>query len=205
METAPILPILDTIGIFVFGLTGGTLAVRRELDLFGVITLAMVTALAGGVGRDILLDTGPPAALVNVHYLWSALASGLAAFFFHRPIERLGKPVMVLDALGLGLFAVAGCRKALDLGLAPLPAILLGVMTAVGGGMTRDVLVGEIPRVLREDIYASAALLAALIVTIGDALDIPRVPVAIVGIAAAFALRMTSQALGWRAPRAPGS
>ena len=134
-----------------------------------------------------------------------ALAAGLAAFLFHKPINRLGKPVMVLDAAGLGLFTVAGCSKALSYGLTPLPAALLGVMTACGGGAMRDLLVAEVPRVLREEIYAMAALLGAAVVIAGRQLDLPPVPVAVVGALAAFLLRVVSVQRNWSAPKAPWS
>ena len=198
-------PIADAIGVFVFGVTGGTLAVRRKLDMFGVVVLAVVTALSGGVARDMLLGALPPAALTNPHYLWAALASGFAAFFFHQQIERLGKPVMVLDAVGLGLFAVAGCRKALEHGVDPLAAALLGMVTGIGGGIVRDVLITETPRVLQEELYASSALLAATIVVLGHAFGWPEIVVSAVAVAAAFLLRVVSWRRGWRAPRAPGS
>ena len=195
---------MDLTGIFVFGLTGGTLAVRHKLDIFGVIVLSLVTALAGGILRDLLIGAVPPASLQDDRYLTAAMASGLAAFFFHPQINRLVKPVMVLDAAGLGLFAVAGCGKALTYGLTPVPAVLLGVLTACGGGVVRDLLVAEVPRVLREEIYAVAALLAAIIVVVGAKLQLPPVPVAIAGVLAAFLLRVVSVLRGWSAPRAPG-
>lgn len=204
-DTALILAAVDTVGIFVFGVTGGTLAVRRGFDIFGVAVLAGVTALAGGVARDVMLGALPPAALTHPHYLWAALASGLAAFFFHRGIEKLGKPILVLDALGLGLFAVAGCRKALDYGVDAPAAALLAVVTGVGGGIVRDLLVNEVPRVLKEEIYASAALLAALLVIAGDRFDWSWALTATVAVAAAFILRLVSYWRGWRAPTAPDS
>ncbi|MBP2298892.1 trimeric intracellular cation channel family protein [Azospirillum picis] len=196
---------MDLIGVFVFGLSGGTLAVRKNLDLFGVMVLSLAAALAGGVFRDLLIGAAPPASLRDDRYLLAALAAGFAAFLFHRPINRLGKPVMVLDAAGLGLFTVAGCSKALAYGLTPLPAALLGVMTACGGGAMRDLLVAEVPRVLREEIYAMASLLGAAVVIAGQHLGLPPVPVAVVGAAAVFALRVVSVLRGWSAPRAPGS
>ena len=122
-----------------------------------------------------------------------------------RGIERLAKPVMVFDAAGLGLFAVSGCQKALSLGVAPLPAVLLGVLTAVGGGALRDLLVTEVPRVLREDIYALAALAGATVVAVGAWLGLAPAPVALLGVALTFALRVVSVWRGWRAPKAPGS
>ncbi len=204
-DISPLLLAMDLTGVFIFGLTGGTMAVRRQLDIFGVIVLSMVTALAGGLLRDLLIGAVPPASLRDDRYLIAALLSGLSAFFFHPQINRLVKPVMVLDAAGLGLFAVAGCGKALTYGLTPVPAVLLGVLTACGGGVVRDVLVAEVPRVLREEIYAMAALLAAVIVIAGAELGLPRTPVAIAAALAGFLLRVVSVWRGWSAPRAPGS
>ena len=205
VEPSVLLLWMDLVGIFIFGLTGGTLAVRHRLDVFGVLVLAMACALAGGVLRDLLIGAVPPATFRDERYLWSALASGVVAFFAHHWIERLSRPVMVLDALGLGIFAVAGCQKALAYGLAPLPAALLAVITGIGGGVVRDVLVSEVPRVLREEIYAVAALLAAIIVIAGSRLDLPDAPVAAAAVAAAFVLRLVSVWRNWSAPRAPWS
>ncbi|WP_372399097.1 trimeric intracellular cation channel family protein [Azospirillum sp. HJ39] len=204
-DLSTLLMAMDLVGVFVFGLSGGTLAVRKKLDLVGVMVLSLAAALAGGVVRDLLIGALPPASLGDDRYLLAALAAGLAAFLFHRPINRLGKPVMVLDAAGLGLFTVAGCSKALAYGLSPLPAALLGVMTACGGGAVRDLLVAEVPRVLREEIYAMAALLGAAVVIAGQRLELPPVPVAVVGVLAVFTLRVVSVLRGWSAPRAPGS
>jgi uncharacterized membrane protein YeiH len=204
-DLSTLLMVMDLIGVFVFGLSGGTLAVRKRLDIFGVLVLSLAAALAGGVFRDLLIGAVPPASLRDERYLLAALAAGFVAFFFHRPINRLGKPVMVLDAAGLGLFAVAGCGKALAFGLAPLPAALLAVLTACGGGVMRDLLVAEVPRVLCEEIYAMAALLGAMIVIAGQHVGLPPVPVAVVGATAVFVLRVVSVLRGWSAPRAPGT
>ena len=170
---------LDLMGTFVFGISGAMLAVRRGLDVFGIAVLAVAAALAGGMIRDMLLGAEPAAALVQPLYLWAALASALVVFFAHHFLERLANPVMLLDALGLGLFAVAGCRKALQFELEPLPAILLGILTAVGGGVVRDVLVTEIPRVLREEHVLPVAVLTAC------------------------GVRVLSVRRGWQAPKAP--
>ena len=205
LNPSPLLGALDLVGIFVFGLSGGTLAVRRRLDIFGVVVLALAAALAGGLTRDVLIGSFPPAALQNSQYLIAALASGLFAFFAHQAISRLGKPVMVLDALGLGIFAVTGCERALAAGLAPLPAVLLALLTAIGGGVARDLLVTEVPRVLREEIYAVAALLGAVLFVAGTRLDLPEVLVATVATLATFLLRVVSVLRGWSAPRASGS
>lgn len=197
--------VLDLVGTYVFGLSGGTLAVRRRLDLFGIIVLSVAAAMAGGMVRDVLLGATPPVALQDVRYLLAALGAGGTVFLCYPLLERLGKPVMVLDALGLGLFAVTGCRKAMSFGLDPVAGILLGVLTAVGGGALRDLLVTEVPRVLREEIYAVAALVGATVVAVGDGLGFPDAAVAVAGVAAAFTLRVVSVARGWSAPRAPWS
>lgn len=194
---------LDLLGTFVFGLSGGTLAVRRSLDLVGVLTLAVAAALAGGMMRDALLGATPAAALVDARYLLAAIAAGVVAFLGHPALERLGKPVMVFDALGLGLFAVTGCQKALEFGLAPGASVLLGVLTAVGGGTVRDLLVAEVPRVLREEIYALAALAGATVVVVGGHLGLASWLVTLAGVASAFLLRVVSVTYGWNAPRAP--
>lgn len=202
--TVPIGLLLDLAGTFVFGISGAMLAVRRGLDVFGISVLAVAAALAGGMLRDMLLGAHPAAALSEPLYLWAALASAGVVFLGHRMLERLANPVMLLDALGLGLFAVAGCRKALHFGLEPLPAILLGVLTAVGGGIVRDLLVTEVPRVLREEVYALAALVGAAIVVLGHRLALPDVWVIPIGVLVAFALRVVSVRRGWQAPKAPG-
>ncbi|THH39114.1 trimeric intracellular cation channel family protein [Aliishimia ponticola] len=203
--TLPVGILLDLAGTFVFGISGAMLAVRRGLDVFGIAALAVAAALAGGMIRDMLLGAEPVAAFAQPLYLWAALAAAGLVFFAHRALERLANPVMLLDALGLGLFAVAGCRKALQFGLDPLPAILLGVLTAVGGGAVRDLLVTEVPRVLREEVYALAALVGAAIVVIGDRLSLPEIWVLPVGVLSAFLLRVLSVRRGWQAPKAPGS
>lgn len=205
MDVLPLGLWLDLLGTFVFGLSGATLAVRRRLDVFGLGVLAVAAALAGGMLRDVALGATPPAAFADPRYLYAALASAVCVFFGHRLIERVRKPVMVLDALGLGLFAVSGCRKALFFGLDPLPAVLLGILTAVGGGALRDILVAETPRVLREEVYALAALAGAAIVAAGASLGTPPAVTAAVGVAAAVVIRIVSVWRGWSAPRAPGS
>lgn len=196
---------LDLLGTFVFGISGALVAVRRGLDIFGIAVLSVAAGLAGGMIRDMLLGATPPTALEDPRYLLTALAAGACVFVGYRLLERLNKPVMVLDALGLGVFAVSGCQKSLLFGLDPLPAILLGVLTAVGGSATRDLLVVEIPRVLREEVYALAAMVGAAIVVVGAALGLSETWIAVAGVVVAFGIRVISVWRGWRAPRAPGS
>ncbi|WP_375687316.1 trimeric intracellular cation channel family protein [Pseudooceanicola sp. LIPI14-2-Ac024] len=195
----------DLAGTFVFALSGAMLAVRRQLDIFGVLVLAAAVGIAGGILRDVLLGDTPPAAIRDTRYILAALAGGVVVFFVHPLIERLGKPVMVLDAAGLGLFAITGCAKALTYDLTPLAAMLIGVLSAVGGGALRDILVAEVPRVLREDVYALAALLGAGLFAIGVELGGNELALALAGIALTVVVRVVSVQRGWHAPRARGS
>jgi uncharacterized membrane protein YeiH len=159
--------VLNLAGTFVFGLSGGLAAVRARLDLFGVVVLAAVVGLAGGITRDVLIGT-PPATFRDWRYLAAAAAAGIVCFFAGRALERAERSVMIFDALGLGLFAVTGATKALQFGLGPVQAILLGTITGVGGGMLRDVLLRQVPTVLREGLYAIPALLGATVLVLAQ-------------------------------------
>jgi uncharacterized membrane protein YeiH len=159
--------VLNLAGTFVFGLSGGLAAVRDRLDLFGVVVLAAVVGLAGGITRDVLIGT-PPATFRDWRYLAAVAAAGVVCFFAGRMLERAERSVMIFDALGLGLFAVTGATKALQFGLGPVQAVLLGTITGVGGGMLRDVLLREVPTVLREGLYAIPALLGATVLVVAQ-------------------------------------
>ena len=153
---------LDLTGTFAFALNGALTAVRAaKLDIVGVITLGMITALGGGILRDVLLNALPPATFVDWRYLAVAAAGGLLAFLLSHRLDRLAWPILALDAAGLGLFAVTGASKALDLRFGVWQAVIVGAITGVGGGTIRDVLVRQVPTVLRSELYAIPALLAA--------------------------------------------
>ncbi len=137
-----LLVVLDLTGIFVFAISGGLVGVRKELDLFGVLVLAGATGLGGGFMRDVLIGAVPPAALSDWRYLMVPVVAGLVTFWFHPVLGRMERLVTVFDAAGLGLFCVVGALKALDYGLGPVPAVLMGTLTAVGGGVVRDLLAG---------------------------------------------------------------
>src|SRR5581483_11705223 len=167
---------LDLIGTFVFALSGAIVGVRRRLDLFGVLVLSFAASSAGGIMRDVLIGSVPPAAIGDWRYLIAALLAGLLIFlWFPRYLQssKIQHLVLIFDAAGLGLFAVTGTQKALGYGLSPLMAPLLGMLSGIGGGMLRDILVAEIPTVLRSDLYAVAALAGAVVVVIGNQLGIP--------------------------------
>src|SRR3954453_12901062 len=194
--------VLTLAGTFVFGLSGGLAAVRGRLDLFGIVVLAGVVGLAGGIIRDLLI--GPPTATFrDWRYLAAAGAAGLVCFFARPALERIQRSVLVFDALGLGLFCVTGATKALDFRVGPLPAILLGAITGIGGGILRDVLLRDVPTVLRHDLYAIPALLGAgvLVAAQQSGSDNPVFPV--LGIFLCVAVRLAGLKYGVNVPIAP--
>jgi len=192
--------VLDLIGTFVFGLSGATAAAERGLDLFGVLVLSFTVGVAGGVMRDVIIGAIPPAAFSGWLYLAVAILAGLLTFYCYPLVVRMRSPVLLLDAAGLGLFVVAGTQKALNFGLHPFAATLLGMLTGIGGGVVRDLLLREIPTVLRTDIYALAALAGALFVIIGSALNFPPIATACGGVFVCFCLRFLAMRYHWHLP-----
>jgi uncharacterized membrane protein YeiH len=191
---------LDLAGTFVFALSGATAGIKNRLDLFGVLVLSFAAGNAGGIARDLLIGATPPAAISDWRYLAVSLIAGIVTFWRPSIIDRLSNPVLLFDAAGLGLFAVAGTQRALAFGLHPVMAAALGMLTGIGGGMTRDVLLTETPIVLRSDLYAVAALAGSAIVVIGSALRLPLTPVSIAGAILCFGLRFMAIRRGWRLP-----
>lgn len=196
------LTVLDFVGTFVFALSGAVAAVRRELDLFGVLVLSFVAASTGGIVRDVLIGAVPPAALADWRYLVISVGAGILTFYWFPLIRRLQSPVQLFDAAGLALFAVAGAQKALLYGLDAPMAALLGMLTGIGGGMARDVLLREIPTVLRAELYAVAALGGAAIVVIGENVGIPSAAATLAGALVCLGLRLGSLYRGWHLPKA---
>lgn len=196
--------ILDLLAILVFGISGGLMAVRMRLDIVGVVALATVTGLGGGWIRDVLIGSVPPAALADWRYLVTPAVAGIVTFFLHPAIGRMERAINVFDAFGLGLFSVAGAVKATEYGLGPLPATLLGVLTGVGGGVIRDVLIGRVPVILRKgELYAVPATTGAAIVVTGLQLDAPTTVVVVVGAAVTIVWRLLAIWRGWTAPEPP--
>lgn len=200
-----VLVAVDLTGVFVFGLSGGLLAVRKNLDVFGIASLALAAALGGGVIRDVLIGAVPPIALEDGRYVAAALAAAVVVFASNRRLEKLGPAVRIFDAVGLAFFAVAGTSKALDAGLPGWAAVGMGVVTAIGGGVLRDLLAGEVPLVLRREIYAVAALIGAIIVAVTYELQAYGPVTAAVAVVVTFAVRFVSVRREWNAPTAPGS
>lgn len=189
----------DRIGVFVFALSGGIAGVRKDMDIFGVIVLAFLPAVGGGTLRDIILDQ-PVFWLDDTLYLWIAGLGGLIAFFFTRFIENF-KPLRWADAVGMALFAVVGAQKAAMLDHSFVVVVIMGVMTASAGGLIRDVVANNDPLLLKEDIYATAALLGALIYAVLWMVGVdPRIAFAS-GFVGAFILRGAAIIFGLKAPK----
>jgi uncharacterized membrane protein YeiH len=205
VEPATLLTVLDLAGIFVFAITGGLVAVRKTLDVFAVLVLAGATGLGGGFIRDVLIGAVPPAALADWRYLLVPVAAGLVAFWFHPTLGRMERVVNVFDAAGLSLFCVTGAAKALEYGLGPVPAALMGMVTGIGGGMVRDILAGRVPVVFRGELYATPALVGATISVIGHEMGLRLAVVALPSAAICFAWRLLAMRRGWTAPTPTGS
>ncbi len=162
--------IINTLGIIAFAFSGATAAMKKEADVVGVVILSLIACSCGGIIRDLLLGDLPPELLRTNFILILAIFSGLCSFFFFKQVDRLNRPIDFFDALGLGLFAVAGADKAMAFGLNATWSVGLGLVTAVGGGMARDIMLAQVPTILRSEIYATPALLGALILVAGKSL-----------------------------------
>jgi uncharacterized membrane protein YeiH len=200
LSTAALLYALDLAGTFVFAISGAMAGVRHRLDLFGVLVLSFAAANTGGITRDLLIGAVPPGAVSDWHYLGVSVLAGLASFYFPSRIRQGRSPVMLFDAAGLALFAVTGAGKALSQGLNPVMATLMGMLTGIGGGIARDVLLAQVPTVLRADLYAVAALAGATVVVTAAVLQLPAVPAALLGAALCFTLRVLALRHGWQLP-----
>lgn len=201
--------VLDLVGTFAFALNGALTAVQvARVDIVGVLALGVITATGGGVIRDVLLGAVPPATFVDWRYLAVAAAGGLLAFLFSARLGRIAAAIDVLDAAGLSLFAVTGASKALDLGAGPLQAVILGTVTAVGGGTVRDVLIRQLPGVLSSGLYAIPAAVGAAVFVLGAVLGVTEVvgaPLALGAAAVCFLIRMVGLRFGLEAPKPPGT
>lgn len=195
---------LDLIGIFVFAISGALLAVRKNFDVFGIAVLAEITALGGGLLRDIIIGAVPPAAFTDLGYFTTPIVAALLVFFLHPQVERIQVGVNVFDAAGLGLFCVTGTVKAYDYGLGLTASAALGLATAVGGGVLRDVLANEVPSLLRwdRDLYAVPAIVGATMVVLCIRYDVLTPFTSGLAVVTAFVLRLFAMRYHWRAPRA---
>jgi uncharacterized membrane protein YeiH len=204
MDATTWFDIVDLFGVFVGGLTGSLVARKLRYDITGLWALALVSGLGGGMIRDVLLQAGPPLALIEPRYLPTVLLATLFGAVFGPRVESLRKTILVADAVAISGFAVAGTLRTFDTGFGPWPAVLLGVITAVGGGLIRDVMTGTTPEIFRRgELYAFAALGTSLTVVVLRELDVTRGVLILLAIAVGVGLRLGSFRYGWTswAPR----
>jgi len=193
--------ILDLTGTFVFAISGAIAAKQKGLDLFGICVIAFTVACGGGIIRDLCIGAVPPSGLTNWRYLCAAILATVLTISLYDLVKRLNRPVLFFDALGLSLFAVTGAQKALAYGHNVQVAILLGVITAVGGGVLRDILLNRVPVILEREIYATAALVAAIIIVLGDYLNILKMEwVSIIALISCFSIRILALRNNWNLP-----
>ncbi|MGH2501030.1 MAG: trimeric intracellular cation channel family protein [Ktedonobacterales bacterium] len=193
---------LNIVGMFVFAISGALLAVRKNYDIVGMAVLAEITAIGGGVLRDLILGAVPPAAISDPFAFIAPLAATLLTFFAYERMNRIQAAVLVFDAAGLGVFCVVGTVKALAWGMGPISAIALGALTAVGGGIMRDVLAREVPAVMRSDseLYFLPALLGSVIIVLVNSLHLYGAVAAALAALLVFLLRLAALRFHWRAP-----
>lgn len=199
-SASTIFMILDLAGTFVFALSGAVAARQRQLDIFGIFSVAFSVACGGGIIRDLCIGAIPPAGLNNWLYLLAVVAATVLVTGFYQFVHLLQQPVLLFDALGLSVFAVTGARKTLAFGYGAETAVLLGIVSAVGGGVIRDVLLNRIPAILTKEIYASAALVGAVIVVAGDYFHYPAEMVTIIAVISCFMLRYLAFHFHWNLP-----
>ena len=204
---SPLLLTFELVGIFVFAISGALVAVRKQLDVFGVLVLAGTTGLGGGFLRDVLIDATPPTALADWRYLLVPVVAGLVTFVFHPALGRMERVMGVFDAAGLALFCVTGALKALDYGLGPVPAALMGMVTGIGGGMARDLLAGRVPVIFSSELYATPALAGAGGAVFAHEQSWALAAVALPGMMLCFGWRVLAMMRNWKAPlpRGPAS
>ena len=204
MSAGVVVTILEFAGLYVFATSGALMAVYKGFDIVGIVVLALLTALGGGILRDLIIGDSPPAAFTNVNYLTIPLVAAAVTFFAHPLVGRLAFTVLVFDAAGLGLFCVTGTLKALEYHLGALQAVLLGVTTAVGGGVLRDITARETPALVQVDteLYSIPAAAGAIVVAAADEANLPMAVIATAAAVFVFLFRIAAMLRHWTAPRA---
>jgi uncharacterized membrane protein YeiH len=196
----PALLAAELVGVGFFAASGASAAVAKRLDLFGVVFVGGVAALGGGVVRDLLIGAVPPYAFTHLPYLLVAVGAALLLFWLHPAFKRLRRTVILLDAAGLGLFTVTGTLKALDARVPAVGACVIGMISAIGGGLGRDLLTGEIPFVLRREIYAVASLVGAFMVAGLARAHVDREVLIALTAVLVFVVRVLAVRNNWDAP-----
>lgn len=197
--------IVDLVGTFFFAVSGGLMAVKHKLDLLGIVVLALLTGVGGGILRDVVLGSNPPAAFLDEWYFVSCIAAAAAVFFLYRRIDPEWPLMRIADAIGLGVFAAAGASKAYLFGLGPIGVIMMAALTATGGGLVRDLLVRQIPMVLQRDFYATATLIGGGVFVAFSQLELPPALSVASCILVTTGLRLFALAKGLQLPRADTS
>lgn len=197
-----LLYVLDLVGTAAFAASGAWAGIRRQMDLFGVLVLGVVTAIGGGTLRDLLLGDHPTFGLRDETYLYLSLAVALIIFFWHRKLAFLHHPLLYFDAVGLGTFVVIGTSKALAFNLGFLGSVLMGVMTATAGGVVRDVLSNQVPLILQKEVYASACLAGGLLLVLWSHTPLPQPLGALLAALAVISLRLLAIHYNWALPKA---
>lgn len=195
---------LDLLGTAAFAASGAWAGIRRDMDLFGVLMLGLVTATGGGTLRDLFLGDTPPFIFKDETYLYLSIAVSLAIFLFHKRLEFLHHPLLYFDAVGLGTFVVIGTGKALAFKMGFVGSVMMGVMTATAGGMIRDVLSTQVPLVLRKEVYASACIAGAALLFLLDRISFPRTWSLLAAAVTVIAVRLLAIRYNWSLPRAGG-
>ncbi len=202
--SAALSEVIDLSAVLASGLSGALLASQKRFDLGGLAFLTLVAGLGGGLIRDVLLQRGLPVALSTPNYLLVVIAAAVIGYFFERHVRRVLPALTVVDALGLGLYAVIGCLRAAQAGLSPLPTVVVGVLTAVGGGILRDVLAGDTPVIFQREVYATAALLGSVLFVGLARAGVGPETASAVGFFCAAGLRLVAVWRGWNVPRLGG-
>ncbi|MDH3021425.1 trimeric intracellular cation channel family protein [Gordonia alkanivorans] len=199
-----LLDVLNFAGVAVFAASGAMVGVRKDFDMWGIVTVGVLTGVGGGVLRDVLLGINPPTSVEDYGNALTATIASLLVFAFHPAFTKLRKSILVLDAFGMGLFAATGASIAVDVGVSSFAATAVGLMTAIGGGVLRDVISNEIPLLLQPaDLYAIPALIGATVVAVGSYhTPVPQWVWLIVGSIPATGLRLLGLKFGWRLPTA---
>lgn len=197
-----LLYLFDLLGTFAFAISGAVAGVRKNFDLYGIIVLALVTAVGGGTIRDVLVGRIPPFIFTDINYFLISIAAALITFFFHKYVEKKYKLLLIMDAIGLGVFTVIGISVGLQYNIGYFGAVVMGVMTGTFGGMIRDVLQKEVPLVLQKEIYASACIIGGIIFVVFDILKIDNVLNVVISGVAVFLIRFVAIQKNWHLPKA---
>jgi len=196
-----IIYILDLIGTAAFAASGAWLGVRKQMDLFGVLVLGVVTAVGGGTLRDLLLGDIPPFSLKDETYIYIAIVVSLVVFANRVKFKTFEKPLLYFDAIGLGTFVVIGTTKALDFQLGLLGAVLMGVMTGTAGGVIRDLFANQVPLIFRREIYASACVAGSILLVALEAVGTGRPAAALLAAGTVITVRLLAIHYDWALPK----